>query len=69
LAIITIGIGLLLESKKQGVIILFLAISAITIAEIIKNFVSTAVLETLGTVAISIFAVLMILFFNNRKDK
>jgi hypothetical membrane protein len=69
LAIITLGIGLLLESKKQGVIILLLAVAAIACAEIIKNFVSTAVLETFGTAAISLFAVLMILFFNNRKNK
>lgn len=69
LAIITIGIGLLLENKKQGIIILFLAITAITTAEIIKNFVSTAVLETFGTAAISLFAVLTALFFNGRKNK
>ena len=69
LAIITLGIGLLLESKKQGVIILLLAVAAIACAEIIKNFVSTAVLETFGTAAISLFAILMILFFNNRENK
>ncbi|MCL4383510.1 MAG: DUF998 domain-containing protein [Candidatus Marsarchaeota archaeon] len=67
LSIIIWGLGLLFNNKKQGISILLIAFIAIGIAEIIKNFVSTAVIETFGTAVIGLFAVLMILFLKNRE--
>lgn len=65
-SMIIFGIGLLFDNKKQGILTLLIVFIGIGIAELIQSSVSTAIIETFGISVISLWVLIMILFFKKK---